>query len=105
MANKVEVSDDEDRAESVEWYVCGRADSTKQVFPDDLYDFCSKCGAKVRHRPHGPVAPKKICVECAMPSIIKDEKAGDLHIVTTSKVIQEVRTILKRDPDTGKKSN
>lgn len=56
---------DDDEAETADYYVCVKA-SKPSIFHDDLFDFCSKCGEKVRHRPHGPTIPKKICMECAL---------------------------------------
>ena len=96
MANKITVATG-DEAESADYYVCGRAATTKQLFDDDLYDFCCKCGEKVRYRPHGPTVPKKICVECVMPDLDKEAKKGELGILTTEKTMEEVRNFFRRN--------
>jgi hypothetical protein len=96
MANKITVTTG-DEAESADYYVCGRAATTKQLFDDDLYDFCCKCGEKVRYRPHGPTVPKKICMECVMPELDEEAKKGELGILTTEKTMEEVRNFFRRN--------
>lgn len=96
MANKLTVGT-QDEAEEADIYVCGRAATTKQLFDDDLYDFCSMCGEKVRYRPHGPTIPKKVCVECAMPEMDKQAEKGELGILTTEQVMDEVKNFFRRN--------
>ena len=92
MANKITVSDDPDEAESAEYYVCVRA-STPAKFDDDLYDFCCLCSEKVRYRPHGPTAPKKVCLECVSDDLEKQVQQGKLEVVLTNRVIQEIQKL------------
>lgn len=90
MANEARISDDEDDHESADYYVCARATSQAH-FTDDLYDFCCECGEKVRYRPYGPRAPKKICLECAMPSMVKAKERGELEVVSSNRSADEFR--------------
>lgn len=93
--DKLRVSNDADEIESADWYVCVRA-SVPGHFTDDVYDFCTQCGEKVRHRPHGPRGVKKICVECAQPMIARQVEAGDTPEHVTSEVAwQEFKEVTK----------
>ena len=96
MPNKITVTADHE-AEEADYYVCCRAATTKQLFDDDLYDFCCKCGEKVRYRPSGPTVPMKVCVECAMPDLEKEAKKGELNVLTTEKTMEEVRNFFRRN--------
>lgn len=91
MANEARINDDEDEHESAHFYVCARAADHPAHFTDDLYDFCTECGEKVRYRPHGPVAPKKICIQCALPSMVKAKERGELEVVASNKSADEFR--------------
>ena len=91
MANEARISNDTDEHESADYYVCVRADDGPAHFTDDLYDFCCECGEKVRYRPHGPVAPKKICLQCVLPSMVEAKARGDLEVVTSDKSAAEFK--------------
>lgn len=96
MTNNVYVSDDEDDAEGADYYICARA-SMPAKFDDDLFDFCCRCDEKVRYRPHGPMTPKKLCIECATPDILKKIEDGTLEAVTTTKAMKEFQRIIDKD--------
>lgn len=96
MTNKIENTSKEE-AEDADFYVCGRSATTTQVFDDDLYGFCCKCGEEVRYRPHGPKAPRKICAECVMPDLNQQASKGELTILTTDEVMREVRDFFRRN--------
>ncbi len=34
-------------------------------FPDDVIAACAWCGCAIRHRPHVPKKPPKVCMGCA----------------------------------------
>ncbi len=53
---------DELTAERVDFVVCGPA----SYFPDDVHTTCAACERPIVHRPHVPMVPPKICVECAI---------------------------------------
>jgi len=89
---KIEVASD-DEAEEADFLVCVRA-SEPSVFDDDLYDFCCKCSEKVRHRPHAPIVPKRICMVCAMAAMAEGEEPAEHCITETS--LDEARRYLKR---------
>ena len=93
MSNEARINSDEDDHESAHWFVCSRAEGSPARFHDDLYDFCSECGEKVRYRPYGPVAPKKICFECAIPSMKEAIKDGKLEIVSSTKSADEFERV------------
>lgn len=95
MPNKVNIVETGEDADDADFYVCCRA-SVPARYDDDLFDFCCKCGEKVRHRPHGPTIPKKICYECIAPQMEKDAENGKLEISTTEKMAEEVRRFLRR---------
>ena len=95
MANDFHVTEDGDDMESANYYVCAPA-TQRALFDDDLYDFCCKCGIKVRYRPHGPTIPKKICLPCAAPDMNTAFDKGELEVITDPKSVKEVERILKR---------
>lgn len=63
------VSDAE--AESAALVVCMRlVDMPVAQFPDDVITDCAHgCGFKIRHRPHSPKAPPKVCMQCALEMV------------------------------------
>jgi hypothetical protein len=95
MPNVVTVVGTPDDAEDADYYVCQRTEG-ESYFKDDLYDFCCKCGEKVRYRPHGPSIPKKICIVCALPEMENSTTEGDLEVTLTQKTADEVAAYLKR---------
>jgi transcription initiation factor IIE alpha subunit len=95
MANELLIVD-QDEAEEAEYYVCMRA-SEPARFDDDLYDFCCRCGEKVRYRPHGPKIPKKVCYPCITDEMEQKAKDGELGVMTTEQVADEVRNFFKRN--------
>lgn len=57
------VSDEE--AEQADAVACMRKGAFSP-FTDNLEAQCSACGETVIHRPHVPMKPPKICLECAV---------------------------------------
>jgi hypothetical protein len=56
------VSDDD--AEQADMVVC-MPDEGPRFFPDDIITSCAMCGITIKHRPHVPKTPPKVCVNCA----------------------------------------
>ena len=50
-------------AETVDAVLC-IADEGPAYFPDDVHTTCADCGTPIRHRPHVPRRPKKVCLAC-----------------------------------------
>jgi hypothetical protein len=90
MPNELIVTNDEDELESCHSYVCVRA-SVPGMFDDDLYDFCTMCGEKVRYRPGGPTTIKKVCLECVSADLEKAAEKGELQIRATPKTMREFK--------------
>ena len=64
-------------AETVDMVLC-IADEGPTYFPDDVHTTCADCGAPIRHRPHVPCRPKKVCLDCGSRSVAAAE-GGDDH--------------------------
>ena len=94
MANGIRIVDDEEAA-SADFMVCMPA-STPAVFPDDVFDFCCRCDAKVRHRPDAPRSLKKICMPCALPEMEAEHARDELEIVTTPSQLASLAPFLRR---------
>ncbi len=73
--------------ESAEYHVCLRADRPTP-FTDNIFDLCCKCGEKVQLRPGGPTVPKKICLPCAMPDMVRAQEKGELETVVSRETIE-----------------
>lgn len=67
------VSDDE--AEQADMVVC-MPDVGPRYFPDDLTAACAECGVIIRHRPHVPQRPKKVCIHCALRIAEAEKESG-----------------------------
>ena len=52
-------------AEKADFVVCCRV-GTPSVFDDDVAGTCADCGHAIFHRPHVPMTPPKICLDCAI---------------------------------------
>jgi hypothetical protein len=63
MQHVTVVSDDE--AEKADMVVC-LPDTGPRYFTDDVTAQCAMCGITIRHRPHVPKAPPKVCINCAL---------------------------------------
>ena len=50
-------------AEAADMVLC-IPDAGPTYFPDDVHTTCATCGTPIRHRPHVPRRPKKVCLEC-----------------------------------------
>lgn len=95
MGNTFRVSDDDDEAESADYLVCIPAEP-RVLFPDNVFDFCCKCGVKVQLRPRAPSAPKRICMVCVAPGIDRDSAKGELEVVVTTRTAAEVADYLRK---------
>lgn len=89
MKNEFRITDDEDELESADFVVCVLASETVP-FKDNVFGFCCKCDAKVQHRPHVPVAPRKVCLECAMAGMLESAAKGELKVVASNKTALEI---------------
>lgn len=90
LGTSIKVTSQED-AEKADFYICMPA-ITPALFADDIYDDCTKCGTRVRLRPHAPKAPKRLCMECALIQFGADDKATleECDSFATEQVIAEV---------------
>lgn len=75
--------------------VCVLAGNGPPVFPDNVFDFCSKCGEKVQLRPHVPPGPKRICMHC-VDKYMLEEGDGNVTVRTSSTTIKELRKMWGR---------
>jgi hypothetical protein len=65
---KVEVQSQQE-AENSDAVVCILAPEGKPLLmSDNVFGVCSECGRRVQHRPHIPVRPILLCIECCPPS-------------------------------------
>ena len=64
-------------AETVDMVLC-IADEGPTYFPDDVHTTCADCGTLIRHRPHVPRRPKKVCLDCGSRPAAAAE-GGDDH--------------------------
>jgi hypothetical protein len=63
---EVQSQDEAERADAV---VCMLAPEGKPLLMDgNLLGVCSECKRRVQHRPHIPVGPILLCIECCPPS-------------------------------------
>lgn len=59
------VSDEE--TEKAALVICVRVeDMPEGEFLDDILTVCGVCEEPIRHRPHVPKTPPKVCMQCAM---------------------------------------
>ena len=68
----------EDRlaAEAVALVLC-IPDEGPAYFPDDVHTTCADCGTPIRHRPHVPRRPKKVCLACGSRPVAAAEGGDD----------------------------
>ena len=68
----------EDRlaAEAVDLVLCV-PDEGPTYFPDDVHTTCADCGTPIRHRPHVPRRPKKVCLACGSRPVAAAEGGDD----------------------------
>ena len=52
-------------ADEADAVICIR-DEGRAYFADDVHTTCADCGTPIRHRPHVPVRPKKVCPACGL---------------------------------------
>lgn len=57
------ISDEE--AEQCAYVVCAPAEQAS-LFADDVLTTCAACTRPIRHRPHVPSRPPKVCMSCVM---------------------------------------
>jgi hypothetical protein len=53
-----------EQAEPADLVACV-TDETPSYFADDVHTVCADCGVPIRHRPHVPRRPRKVCLDCA----------------------------------------
>ena len=73
LMKHIKVVPDEE-AEKSDYVVCMPA-SSPAYFDNDLFANCVRCGVRIRHRPHVPKRPPKICVDCFL--IVQQEHDPD----------------------------
>jgi hypothetical protein len=49
-------------AEKATFVVCGPVSH----YPDDVHTTCALCSTPIAHRPHVPLMPAKICIDCML---------------------------------------
>lgn len=93
---KVEVVQDQDDISGCDYIVCAPApDGLPLIMPDNVMNFCCKCGCKVQHRPGLPPGPKHICSLCVMEDIKAEEAKGEeTTMMVTQRTLDEVREYL-----------
>ena len=67
---------DDEEAEKAELVVCVEADSFPKYFYDDVFTQCTDCSISIRHRPHAPKKPPKVCPKCAIVRLEKENQHG-----------------------------
>jgi hypothetical protein len=77
-----------DAAEEADYYVCVPAEF-ESPYSDNLTGACAECGRPIQFRPHAPVKPKKVCMECGME---RSMAAGTVH--ATESTAREVAAYL-----------
>ncbi len=70
---KINVVSDEE-AEQADMVIC-LPDDGPRYFTDDVTSVCAECGIVIRHRPHVPKRPKKVCIHCAL-RMLEQENAS-----------------------------
>jgi hypothetical protein len=58
----------QEEAERCDYIICARA-GTPTPFHDNVIGTCCKCGSGIIFRPHAPINPKRICMECAVATL------------------------------------
>lgn len=71
-----------------DYMVCGN----QSFYPDDVWDKCSKCDAKIVHRPHMPKDVKKICLKCTM---FMNDSQPEIHMTEETK--QDLREYFAKE--------
>lgn len=95
---KLEVTTDPDDIAGCHSVVCSPAlDNEPLLLPDNVMDWCAKCGCKVQLRPQVPPGPERICFPCAVPELKKQMAKGeDVTLMITPKTVQEVKAYLRK---------
>jgi hypothetical protein len=71
LMQHVDVVSDEE-AEQADMVIC-LPDAGPRYFTDDLTATCAECGVVIRHRPHVPKRPRKVCIHCALRLIAEQD--------------------------------
>lgn len=88
---KLEIGTPEE-AENCEYLVCVRV-TTPLHFPDNLTGKCCQCGKPVQYRPHAPVTPKRLCMDCYIGT--KDLRSAD-NMITPETAAEVLEVNLKK---------
>lgn len=65
----------QDEAENVDVVIC-MPDEGPSYFTDDVQANCATCGIPIRHRPHVPKRPPKVCIHCGL-KMAEQDRTGD----------------------------
>lgn len=76
-----------EEAEEAAFVLCLPWDPDPHYFTDDVKGTCSICGIDIRHRPHVPKKPKKVCLMCTK-LLLKD--AIDSEALITNETLADV---------------
>lgn len=68
----------QEKAEQADLVVCVFADAEPVFFDDDIFTVCADCGRAIRHRPHAPKKPPKVCINCALQRLEQENHHGDV---------------------------
>ena len=60
----------------VDLVVCMRVADSPDIFDDDDFGNCSRCGERIRFRPYIPKEPPKVCLGCAL-AVIEEYKEAN----------------------------
>ncbi len=95
---KLEVVTDVDDIIGCNIVVCAPApDNQPLILPDNVMDWCARCGCKVQHRPDIPPGPERVCTPCAQPEIEAElAKGEEVTFMVTPKTIRDVKEWLRK---------
>ena len=93
MPNRFEIADD--NMEEAEVLACMRLTSPL-LLPDNEIGLCEQCGEAIQFRPHVPKLPKKMCVECVMPTTMKARAKGELVTIITPNTLADLQAFFQK---------
>ncbi|TFW56002.1 hypothetical protein CT676_37460 [Bradyrhizobium sp. MOS001] len=59
---------------------------------DNLAGRCADCGCGVQYRPRAPADARKLCFECALPSL----EENDTKLVTTPRMVEDFQAYMQK---------
>lgn len=78
--------DPEELFDKVPLVCCPVGDKSLEIFPDNKFGTCARCGCRIGFRPHAAKFKTKICMACAMAEM----EPGD-EILVTNETRKELR--------------